>query len=141
MKTIPTSGILARRRDERGFTLMEMLIVVAMIGIVASIAVGQYRQSIQKAREAVLRENLYVMRTAINQYFADKGKYPSDLVALVDDKYLRGVPEDPVTQSSETWIEEFSEYDEGDISTEPGIVEVRSGAEGFGLDGTPYGDW
>ena len=141
MKTTPTNGIQAKRRDERGFTLMEMLIVVAMIGIVASIAVGQYRQSIQKAREAVLRENLYVMRTAINQYFADKGKYPSDLVALVDDKYLRSVPEDPVTQSPDTWIEEFSEYDEGDISTEPGIVDVRSGAEGYGLDGTPYGDW
>jgi general secretion pathway protein G len=141
MTTIRRNGIPVARRGERGFTLMEMLIVVAMIGIVASIAVGQYRQSIRKAEEAVLRENLYVMRTAINQYFADEGKHPADLIALVDDKYLRSVPEDPITRSSETWLEEFSEYDEGDISTEPGIVDVRSGAEGYGLDGTPYGEW
>ena len=121
-----------RPRAERGFTLIEMLIVIALIGIIAAVAVGQYRNAIQKAKEAVLRENLYVMRTSINNYFADKGRYPSDLYALVDDNYLRDVPIDPITQSADTWIEEFPEYDAGDISTEPGIVDVRSGAEGSG---------
>jgi general secretion pathway protein G len=130
-----------RVRDQRGFTLMEMLIVVALIGIIAAIAVGQYRGAIQKAKEAVLKENLYVMRTSINNYFADKGRYPTDLYALVDDNYLRDVPVDPITQSADTWIEEFPEYDAGDISTEPGIVDVRSGAEGFAMDGTSFSEW
>jgi general secretion pathway protein G len=130
-----------RPRAERGFTLIEMLIVIALIGIIAAVAVGQYRNAIQKAKEAVLRENLYVMRTSINNYFADKGRYPSDLYALVDDNYLRDVPIDPITQSADTWIEEFPEYDAGDISTEPGIVDVRSGAEGYALDGTAFSEW
>lgn len=139
--TIPALRASRRPRGQRGFTLMEMLIVIALIGIVVAVAVGQYRQSILKAREAVLRENLYIMRTAINQYFADKGRYPADLYALVDDKYLRDIPKDPITDSTETWITEYSEFDEGDISTEPGIVDVRSGADGFGIDGSSYADW
>ena len=120
---------------------MEMLIVVALIGIIVAVAVGQYRNSIQKAKEAVLKENLYVMRTSINNYFADKGRYPADLYALVDDNYLQKVPQDPITQSADTWIEEYPDYDAGDISTEPGIVDVRSGAEGYGLDGTSFSEW
>jgi len=120
---------------------MEMLIVVALIGIIVSIAVGQYGRSIQKAKEAVLQENLYIMRTAINQYFADKGKYPADLFALVEDKYLRDVPKDPITDSADTWVPVYSEYDEGDISTEPGIEDVHSGAEGVGLDGRNFDEY
>lgn len=130
-----------RRDRERGFTLIEMLIVVALIGIVATVAVGQYRKSIQRSKEAVLRENLYVMRQQIQNYFADKGRHPTDLMALVDDNYLRMVPTDPITQRDDTWETELSDADPGDISTEPGIVWVRSGAEGSALDGSSYNDW
>ncbi len=125
----------------RGFTLIELLVVVAIIGIVVTVAAGQYMRSIQKAKEAVLREDLYIMRTAINQYFADKGKYPADLRALVDDSYLKAIPTDPITQSDGTWIAENASMDDRDISTEPGIADVRSGAPGEGLDGTSYSEW
>ena len=128
-------------KDRRGFTLIELLVVIAIIGIVVTVAVGQYRRSIVKAREAVLREDLYILRTAINQYFADKGKYPSDLEALVAESYLYKVPMDPITVSSETWEQIPSETTDQDISTEPGIADVKSGAEGTALDGTSYTDW
>jgi len=124
-----------------GFTLIELLIVVALIGIIAGIAVGQYKQSIVKAKEAVLRENLFTMRTQINNFFADKGRYPSSLQELVEAKYLRDMPIDPITRSSSTWVEQLSEMDDTDITTEPGVEDVHSGAEGTGLDGSAYGDW
>ena len=124
-----------------GFTLIELLIVVALIGIITSIAVGQFRKSIVRAKEAVLRENLFTMRTQINNYFADKGKYPASLEELVEADYLRDMPVDPITQSGSTWVPQFAEMDDTDISTEPGVEDVHSGAEGTGLDGTPYGEW
>ncbi len=130
-----------RTKGARGFTLIEMLVVVAIIGIIVTVASGQYRKSIQKAKEAVLREDLYIMRTAIDQYFADKGFYPSDLYALADESYIRDVPTDPITQSSDTWITTQSNFDDRDISTEPGIIDVHSGADGYGMDGTSYADW
>jgi general secretion pathway protein G len=125
----------------RGFTLIELLVVVAIIGIVVTIASGQYQRSITKAKEAVLKEDLYIMRTAISQYFADKGKYPSDLRALVDDSYLRAIPVDPITGSTDTWVTEASRGDEQDISQEPGIVDVRSGAQGQAIDGSSFSEW
>jgi general secretion pathway protein G len=118
-----------------------MLVVVAIIGILASVAVGQYKHSIWKAKEAVLKEDLFRMRTQINLYFADKGRYPYDLQALVDDEYLTKIPVDPITQSADTWIPEYAEIDESNISTEPGIENVRSGASGVAMDGTSYSDW
>ena len=126
------------RRNSSGFTLIEMLVVVAIIGILAAVAVGQYQTSIVKAKEAVLHENLFVMRTQIANYFADKGRYPFDLRALVEDKYLRDLPHDPITKSNDTWITEFAELDDADISTEPGIADVHSGAPGLSLDGSAY---
>jgi general secretion pathway protein G len=125
----------------RGFTLIELLVVIAIIGIVVTIAAGQYQRSIQKAREAVLKEDLYIMRTAINQYFADKGKYPADLQSLVEERYLREIPVDPITKSRDTWVTEYAEATEEDVSTEPGIADVRSGAPGVSLEGEPYSDW
>ncbi len=130
-----------RRKQVRGFTLIELLIVVAIIGLLAAIAVGQYRRHIKKTEEAVLKENLYTIRSHINMYFADKGKYPFDLQALVEDHYLQRMPYDPITRSTETWIEIPAEMEEEDISIEPGIANVESGAEGYGMDGTPFSDW
>jgi general secretion pathway protein G len=131
-----------RRRGARGgFTLIELLVVVAIIGILAGVVVGQYQRSIRKAKEAVLKENLFRTRSAINQYFADKGRYPYDLQALVDDHYLRDLPIDPITDSSDTWLVEMAELDDADISTEPGMADLHSGAPGSGVDGTPYSEW
>lgn len=132
---------ISRRPGSRGFTLIELLVVVAIIGLLSSIVVGQYQRAILKSKEAVLRENLFRTRTAINQYFADKGKYPYDLQALVDENYLKSMPKDPMTGSDDTWIPEFAEVGDEDISLEPGIVDLHSGANGVGVDGTPYGDW
>ena len=130
------------KQEERGFTLIEMLIVVALIGILATIAVGQYQRSIVRAKEAALLENLFVMRTQISNYFADKGEYPFDLQTLVDEKYLKQIPKDPITRSADTWVVTHSDIgDEEDISTEQGIEDVHSGSENLSLDGGPYADW
>ena len=130
-----------RLNRSRGFTLIELLVVIAIIGIITTIAVGQYHRSIQKAREAVLKEDLYIMRMAINHYFADKQEWPPDLHALVEDSYIRDIPSDPMTNSADTWITEFANSDDRDISNSPGIGDVRSGAPGAGLDGTSYSEW
>ena len=127
---------------QQGFTLIEMLIVVALIGILATVAVGQYQRAIVRAKEATLKENLFVMRSAINQYFADKGEYPFDLQTLVDDDYIYRMPKDPITESTQTWVVTYSDVgDEEDISEEQGIVDVNSGADGDSTEGTPYAEW
>ena len=129
-------------QNARGFTLIEMLIVVALIGILATIAVGQYGRSIVRAKEAALRENLFVMRSQISNYFADKGEYPFDLQSLVDEKYLKKIPNDPITRSADTWVVTHSDVgDEEDISNEQGIEDVHSGADEISLDGLPYADF
>ena len=121
--------------------MIEILVVCAIIGILSAAAVANYRRSIVKAKEAVLQQDLYTMRTLINQYFADKGKYPSDLTALVDDHYLQIVPVDPFTGTSDTWQTVQAEMTDEDITTEPGITSVKSGAEGTSLDGRSYADF
>jgi general secretion pathway protein G len=133
--------MLRRTPRGAGFTLIELLVVVAIIGILSGVVVGQYQRSIRKAKEAVLKENLFTTRNAINQYFADKGKYPVDLNALVEDHYLRAMPIDPITESSDTWEIIPAELDEADISLEPGMADLRSGAPGTGLNGTPFSEW
>jgi len=139
------------RRRERGFTLIELLVVVTIVGLLAGIAVLQVRQAQRKAAENVLRGSLAVMRHAIDTYYADKQKYPDSLQALVPN-YMRRIPSDPITKSADTWIESFDEPDMTDPdsfdfsndfdeeSLAPGVVDVKSGAEGETLDGTPYGD-
>jgi general secretion pathway protein G len=128
-------------KRQRGFTLIELLVVCAIIGILSAAAVANYRRSIVKAKEAVLQQDLYTMRTLINQYFADKGKYPADLTSLVEDHYLQELPKDPFTGTSDSWKTDQAEQDESDISQEPGIANVHSGADGTSLDGRSYGDF
>ena len=131
-----------------GFTLIELIIVVAIIGILATIAVPAMRNAPQKAREAVLKEDLFTIRSCIDQYLADKGHYPTSLQELVDEGYLRFMPVDPITRSADTWIELLAEAeDEEDLMPPddegggPGVIDVQSGAEGLGLDGTPFSEW
>lgn len=132
---------LPRLRDRQGFTLIELLVVITLITILATMGIVQYRNSIQSTREAVLRTDLVRMRDAIDQYYADKTKYPASLDALVTDGYLRKIPEDPMSKSSDTWQTEPAEPDPSNPSAEPGIYNIKSGAQGTALDGTPYSDF
>jgi general secretion pathway protein G len=131
----------SRTSPAAGFTLVELLVVCAIIGILTAAAVANYQRSIVKAKEAALQQDLYTMRTLINQYFADKGKYPSDLRSLVEDHYLQMIPRDPITGTADTWVTVNATMDESDITTEPGIEDVRSGAEGTALDGRSYSEF
>jgi general secretion pathway protein G len=128
-------------RRANGFTLIELLIVIALISILASMGVVQYRNSVQSSKEAVLHTDLFRMRDAIDQYYADKAKYPASLDALVSDGYMRAIPEDPITKSADTWQTVPAEPEPGNTSADPGIYNVKSGAPGTGLDGTSYADW
>ena len=130
-----------RLRCARGFTLIELLIVIALITILATMGLVQYKNSMQSAREAVLNTDLFRMRDAIDQYYADKGKYPASLDALVSDGYMRKIPEDPMTKSSDSWQTVPAEPDPGNPSSEPGIYDVKSGATGMGLDGRAFSEY
>ena len=130
-----------RLRRERGFTLIELLVVLALIAILASMATVQYRNSIQRTQETVLKTDLFRMRDAIDQYYADKNRYPASLDALVSEGYLRHIPEDPITKSADTWQTVPAEPEPGNTSAEPGIYDVKSGAQGQSLDGSNYADW
>ena len=130
-----------RLRCARGFTLIELLIVIALITILATMGLVQYRNSIQSSKEAVLHTDLFRMRDAIDQYYADKGKYPASLDALVSDGYMRKIPEDPMTKASDSWQTVAAEPDPGNPSAEPGIYDVKSGATGTGLDGRAFSDY
>ena len=132
---------LKRLRRDGGFTLIELLIVIALITILATMGVVQYRNSIQASKEAVLHTDLFRMRDAIDQYYADKGQYPSELDALVSDGYIRKLPEDPFTRSADTWQAVPAEPDPNNPVAEPGIQDVKSGSDGTALDGSKYADW
>jgi general secretion pathway protein G len=132
-----------RRRQARdaGWTLIELLIVLSLIMIIASVALAQYRNSVIVAREAVLRADLHQMREAIDQYYADKGRYPDTLEALVSETYLRSIPVDPFTNSSTSWQTVAADPQPGAVTASPGIYDVKSTADGTGLDGSRYSDW
>jgi general secretion pathway protein G len=133
---------------ENGFTLLELLVVMTIIGILAAIAVPALRDSPQRAREATLKEDLFTMRSVIDQYHGDKGSYPPDLATLVSAGYIRKVPIDPMTKTADSWVLVFEEPSTGTESSgppsdpgTPGIIDIHSGSAEKSLDGTLYKDW
>ncbi len=124
-------------RRRRGFTLIELLVVLAIIGTLLTIALPKYLHSVAHSREAVLHQDLRVMRTAIDQFLSDNGRYPASLDELVDRRYLRSLPADPVTESAQTWV---AVRPPDEVAT-TGVYDVRSGAPGLSMDGTPYDQW
>jgi general secretion pathway protein G len=119
-----------------GFTLIELLVVMAIIATLLTIAVPRYWGSLDKSKEAVLKENLYQMRDAISKYHADKGRYPETLESLAADKYLRKLPLDPITESATTWVAVPP-----DDPLKGGVFDVKSGAQGKATDGTEFAAW
>ena len=135
--------ILPPKKQNRGFTLIEVIIVFALIGILVGLGLPQYKNATTRAREATLKENLYILRQLIRQYYGDKGKFPASLQALVDEEYLYKIPVDPITKSSSTWIEVQEVLTDEDIlaGVQPGISDVKSGSDKKALDGTLYNTW
>ncbi|MBT9526041.1 MAG: prepilin-type N-terminal cleavage/methylation domain-containing protein [Rhizobacter sp.] len=121
----------------RGFTLMELMVVMAIIASLMTLALPRYFNSVERSREAVLRQDLSVMRDAIDKFFADRGRYPNTLEELAERRYLRRVPVDPVTESATTWV--IVPPPEGEARE--GVYDVRSGAPGRSLDGEAYESW
>lgn len=138
MTTAQQRGTLWRHH---GFTMIELLVVVSIIVILAGMGVAQYRNSVTVAKEAVLRENLYRMRDALDQYYADKQQYAPSLDALVTGGYLREIPKDPFTGAADTWQVVEAEPDPTNQTVEPGVFNVRSGSDKAALDGSNYADW
>ena len=120
-----------------GFTLIELMVVVSIVGILVTLAIPSYRVSVLKAREAVLREDLFVMRDVMDKYYADHGTYPPQLQDLVDKEYLRKMPVDPFTDASDSWVEVFATGADGSS----GVYDVHSGSDRVALNGTPYNEW
>ena len=130
-----------RTRDARGFTLIELMVVMTIIVTLATIGMVQYRQSVQFAKESVLRDDLFKLRDAIDQYYADKNQYPPTLDDLVTAGYIRALPKDPITNSTTSWQSVPAEPDPNNPSVAPGVYDVKSGAEQSAIDGTRYSDW
>jgi general secretion pathway protein G len=126
---------------QRGFSLIELMVVMAIISVLIAIAVPIYEKSIIRAKESVLRSNLASIRNMIDEYTVDKQKAPETLQDLVTDGYLRQIPQDPMTQSSDTWKIIMEDTPVGGSNSSPGIFDVRSGSDKKSLDGTQYSDW
>ncbi|UCE42701.1 MAG: prepilin-type N-terminal cleavage/methylation domain-containing protein [Candidatus Aminicenantes bacterium] len=128
---------------EKGFTLIELIIVVTLIGILVGLGLPQFKNATKRTREATLKENLFIMRKLINQYLVDKGKYPQSLQTLVEEEYLFRIPIDPMTKSAETWVEipQVMTMEEMTAGTMPGIMDVQSGSDDISTEGTIYNTW
>jgi len=124
------------KRKKTGFTLIELMVVLAVIATLLAIALPRYFSSLEKSREAVLQQNLVMMRETLDKYYGDKGKYPDALDELVSSKYLRTLPVDPITESNATWI-----IIPPDLPEMGGVYDVRSGAKGVARNGTEYRNW
>jgi general secretion pathway protein G len=135
-------GMVSRcKRAWRGFTLIELMVVMAIISVLLAIALPIYQKSITRAKESVLRNNLFTLRTMIDEYTIDKQKAPDSLQDLVSEGYLRQIPQDPITNSNDTWRVIMEDQPVGGSTSAPGIFDVRSGSDKVGLDGTNYSDW
>jgi general secretion pathway protein G len=130
-----------RRKQDAGFTLVELMIVMAIIGILLLVAVPSYVTALKHAREAVLKEDLFAMRAAIDSYTMDKQKAPQTLDDLTQDGYLKKIPDDPMTRSNTTWVTDVSDAMYSLDETDPGIDDVHSGSQEQGSDGQPYSTW
>ena len=120
----------------RGFTLLELLVVMAILATLLTLAVPRYFRSLQRSREAVLKQDLTALRESIDRFYGDTGKYPPSLAALVEKRYLRSIPVDPIARTSDKWI-----VVDADDPDDGGVKDVRSGAEGAGENGVPFADW
>ena len=128
-------------RNARGFTLIELMVVMTIIVVLSGLGMVQYRNSVRRTQEAVLKENLFRMRDAMDQFYADKTKWPSDLAELVSEGYIREIPEDPFTRSKDTWQTKQAEPDKNNTASTTGIDNVFSGSEETAIDGTKYSEW
>jgi general secretion pathway protein G len=135
---IRRSALGAWRPALSGFTLIELMIVITIIGILITLAQPSYNRAVTAAKEATLKENLFILRDAIDQYYADSAKYPPSLTDLAEKKYIRRVPKDPVTGSAETWSLVYFTDEQGQ---QHGIFDLKSGSEAIALDGTRYDEW
>ncbi|MGA7858517.1 MAG: type II secretion system protein [Terracidiphilus sp.] len=129
------------RKNDPGFTLLELIVVMTIIGILATLAIPSFVGAMRSAREAVLKEDLHVMRAAIDSYTMDKQKAPQSLDDLIQDGYLRSIPDDPMTHSKDTWVTDTSDALHSLDQTDPGIDDVHSGSQETGSDGQPYSAW
>jgi general secretion pathway protein G len=126
---------------DRGFTLIELIVVATILVVLATIGLVQYKNGVVRAREGVLKTDLFNMRDAIDQYYADKGQWPGTLDELVSAGYLRRVPDDPFTSANSTWQTIQSEPDASNPTAAPGVYDVKSGSDATALDGSKYADW
>jgi len=129
------------KRRKLGYTLVEIVIVLTIISLLVSVAIPVYQHAITRTKESVLKSNLFTIRNVIDEYTFDKQKAPQNLEDLVREGYLRQIPEDPITQSNQTWVIVMEDAMTMVKQTEPGIYDVRSGSDKSGLDGTQYSEW
>ena len=141
-RLIPSGDTMTKiKRAIRGFTLIELMVVMAVISVLLAIALPIYSKSITRAKESVLRNNLFTLRSMIDEYTVDKQKAPQSLQDLVSEGYLRQIPQDPMTSSDQTWRLIMEDTPVGGSNSTPGIFDVRSGSDKTSLDGTAYADW
>ncbi len=135
------STVTGNWRRQSGFTILELMVVMTIIVTLATVGMVQYRNSVIYAKESVLRDDLFKIKDAIDQYYADKNQYPPTLDDLVSSGYLRALPKDPFTNSTGSWVAVPSELDPNNPTAAPGVYDVKSGSDQTAMDGSRYADW